>query len=415
MEPGEHTLPGGKSEKTNENSISTQENPFMTVPLMNTPIDIVLKSPEHLVLFDLFHKVSSIDRIQIVGSNQFQEIVNQYPQFRSMVYDPHSCALDSTIILYKEQEPEYLLFQPQLGYNNQLDAIINAAAYSRILGRTLVLPPLLYRDDEIYLGDVFNFETSLDDFGIKFENLDDIEFTTPITRYAVFEGITGFAEVNDRFFKSKNIPISGPSNLRITSRTDQSILLMLNSCTDKYLAFRSMFATFDFFEDTNAQKDFEELKNKIWKLKPNFQIAVENALNSLGDMLCVHVRRTDFTEYCDYLSLQKDKVWLQDFEKHNCYPSDEMIRNHILSIPQVKNVYIATDDPSFLDGFSVRGKMIFGAKDKFSIDSKFLPFLEQQLCIDAKYFIGNIYSTFSQRVYNSRIKGKGYFGKQFIE
>ncbi|EPZ35541.1 GDP-fucose protein O-fucosyltransferase domain-containing protein [Rozella allomycis CSF55] len=448
----EHTGSKGAAGKTSSFTLTKKKLWVYTVSLHED--DSFLKSRKFwndlnkpikdLDVFDIYHrKVPSVVHLFETGLGALEQLYhtnrNTKELFKRFYDGNNHCVLDLFGSLEREEpvsDEKYIIFQPQLGFNNQLRAYEDAIAYAHILKRTLVLPPVQSTNQSWFsLNSLFDInEDKLSQY-INFTYFDefvDLQLPPP-RRMIVLEGLTNFLEPNNVLLEKHGLDSPVKYRIQGSNRYEKDIKRLYGSCDDDILSFNTLFMGFYKFDTRTKNRQHSKAVSGLWNLKHSLKNVVSNIIQeSFGKspFICIHARRGDFENYCSHLAerIKKEpgllKTWLRGFSIDKCYPSNNVIslriQKEIQKFGPVKSIYVSTNKPeefsqSYLNttlnvfNSDVIMKGIQNNPELLPMDMKtddLLPFLEQEICYHADFFIGNYFSTFSRRISNNR-KSKG--------
>ncbi|RKP21720.1 hypothetical protein ROZALSC1DRAFT_20288 [Rozella allomycis CSF55] len=447
IQKGEHTGSKGAAGKTSSFTLTKKKLWVYTVSLHED--DSFLKSRKFwndlnkpikdLDVFDIYHrKVPSVVHLFETGLGALEQLYHTNRNTKELfkrfygintVDGNNHCVLDLFGSLEREEpvsDEKYIIFQPQLGFNNQLRAYEDAIAYAHILKRTLVLPPVQSTNQSWFsLNSLFDInEDKLSQY-INFTYFDefvDLQLPPP-RRMIVLEGLTNFLEPNNVLLEKHGLDSPVKYRIQGSNRYEKDIKRLYGSCDDDILSFNTLFMGFYKFDTRTKNRQHSKAVSGLWNLKHSLNFGK-------SPFICIHARRGDFENYCSHLAerIKKEpgllKTWLRGFSIDKCYPSNNVIslriQKEIQKFGPVKSIYVSTNKPeefsqSYLNttlnvfNSDVIMKGIQNNPELLPMDMKtddLLPFLEQEICYHADFFIGNYFSTFSRRISNNR-KSKG--------
>lgn len=362
-------------------------------------------------------------------------------------------AADST----KASTTRYFLFEPQFGTNNQIHAIMEGYYWAKLLGRQLVLPPLLTPRVSAFSDAVQNrshwidferfyqllpFGDSQNFFGKHFRQPyfggrhehDDL----PPISFAKFEQLniqpwrflrltrtTAFDQFARLLTESMGLPVDGEL-VQLKHLFNQVVPVervqhLLGGCNDQVLAVDSIY--FAALIDADPRK----LMAETLALSPAIQDDISKVQESLraelgsSNYTCYHVRLGDFAQMCASIedrNSDPDHVgqWLKKTAKRfQCSVGNDDLKAELLDDP--RPALILSDDPDALRE-AIAAKTATGTPvvtshwinnvtrsasgfvgDELNLLSLVV---DQTLCANAEVAILNRFSTVSQRIASVR-------------
>lgn len=339
-----------------------------------------------------------------------------------------------------------LIYQPQHGPNNQMMALLSAVKYAKLLNRTLVIPPrridngkgkwidwkethdvsafMKYHENSILWEDYIASIPKSDK-----TSADNTKYDIP-RRLIRLSRPQSFLKDDDLLFReggilSKDLPEVDFND--VLGMDDSEIISAYSQCNDKVLAFSRLFMGTDIsrMESSILANYFtlnDRLENIVQKVM-TFINSLDNgnnaSVNGTNTYVSMHVRRGDFKEYCAFLEKEKNgpnpRSWVkQRFNYKECYPSKEDLVQKLeesgIFANNTNAVYVASNDPEEFDGkVGLPGyqvvtwrRLMKEIPDLNELDFDALGFIEQEICVRSTIFLGNPYSTWSRRIYETR-------------
>jgi hypothetical protein len=312
-------------------------------------------------------------------------------------------------------EERFLLFHPQGGLTNQMMALQDAMVYASVLNRTLVIPPIISNNsfgaltEPSLLMDLQQLNQFVRSISYKeFPNESSFRLLSGIESNRFISGMSTF-----KFFEEYGIKPQAIVTIPTTSLSREAILSRYGACQDHVLAFSSLFGLSMWRNEKETQFLF-----KVPQWNAIHQDFVDKVASSLGPFSCLHLRRGDFKEYCEFIEAMRaakgknhyKSRYFSKFSMSNCFPSLEevstsMARAHVVSKNQI--LYIATNEKNSSELARTFGPYFSWMTHDLlpllqDVDFDLLPMYEQMLCERSSVFIGNHWSSFSQWIKKRR-------------
>jgi hypothetical protein len=349
-------------------------------------------------------------------------------------------------------QKRYLLFEPQFGGNNQLIAIFQARDVAKVLGRTLVIPPVfLPRVSEFEHSDTGNWPDTTKVLKIMDTDTPGL-YSHPISFKHWLERNTTVSRIlrigRDAIFDSStsiltdHILRTDGSNARVVPAVNMRHLMseevisiddvkhLFGGCKDQVLAFDEMyFVHLNVGGKIGADRDkklvnwansveFSPSALQIWNV---VEAKVQEKFRG-REYACYHVRLDDFLPMCRSLKDQGRSPYYEELleEGYKCYVSPEEAKDEMLSLglPAI----VMTDDATTVEetlenqvetvssGWVKRiiEDEVQEGTNKAEQELMSLLF-EEELCAKAKVAVLNKFSTVSDRIASMRsASGKSY-------
>ncbi len=358
----------------------------------------------------------------------------------------------------KSNATRYLLFEPQFGTNNQIHAIMEAYYWAKLLGRQLVVPPILTPRVSAYLDAATNRTSwiefskfyrllsmnSQNLFGSDFQpfpghDLPPISFTEfeklqlqpwrflRLTRHTPFDPSTRLIA------QSMGLPtddeIVNLKHLFNKAVGVKRVQHLLGGCEDQVLAVDNLY--FAALKEAQPRQRMSATIGLTDAVQTNVE-RIERLLHAeLGsaNYSCYHVRQGDFAQMCETIEkpstedTREVSEWLrkeaQDFQ---CFVRNDDLKVELLADP--RPALVLSDNPgAFQDAMEststkkVSSNWVYNVTRTTSkLTGRELAILslivDQTLCAKADVALLNRFSTVSQRVASLRkAKGVRYWQK----
>lgn len=450
-EPGEHTHMSGKALVPEVDQMDDLYLDYFTIPLVSSQRDInrlyaTMKPLGELPVIN-FHHAPVKDIYQLVQDGSPVVEALERHSFDYERYNPNpGCILDNLTPLIPEKsgaewEEKFLVFQGQGSAYDQLLALENAFAYAKLLNRTLIIPPLTYENKAKkkfqlatwdWLIDLRKITASPDAWAAAraWEDFSDntiwldrsVEYRPPAKSDAPLW------HFSDKLFDMNGIvPMRAISLPKLNGKA-RSIQKSFGRCHDKFLGFRSMISTFEYYENPDI-----EVKYRLWAkenltLKQQFREAYDEILGSINKpYACLTFTKGDNPGNCGRgMAFPSDEV-RNLVVYRSCNATAPRTIEYLMDAAQRQGVapfaiYLYTDAgtppaaiPTSIDGGKsstgrqvpiLRSNMIAEVLRRRNVlhpDIKHMiqdvqQIFEHQLCSEADVFMGNQYSEFALRV-----------------
>ena len=342
----------------------------------------------------------------------------------------------------------YLVVAPQMGFSNQLIAILQSAVWAHTLGRKLVLPHIIWpraSNEHVTMDGWISFHEIFDPTAVT-EQLPGLEFvhaeanllsTWQPRRVVAIEPQPMFDRLYDAYFDA--LGWSGIERVDLHSRRDlltttDKVYQGLGSCSDETMVLDGL------YQNPQSKALTENQRRQIWmslfRPAPLVNYMIQTAREAIlegkpsgkkskSNYGCLHVRLGDFSEMC--AASQDAAPWLANLYKmgRRCNVSVEEMIDRANSLGLDKLVIIS-DDPTkltpLLAGIQA-GTSVWTGTNIRTIIEELLPPLrphptkqlidvvsavtEQHVCAQASRVVLNGFSTFSRSVLYQREKFKG--------
>lgn len=351
--------------------------------------------------------------------------------------------------LHYPETRQYLVVAPQMGFSNQLIAILHSAIWAHVLGRTLVLPHIVWprvsqngidRETWIPFHEVFDPTEVLDKLpGLEFVhgNISLMASWRP-ERVAVVEPQPLFDKLSDTYLQeigwTRLERIDLASYLSSSLSTSDKLYRSLGSCGDDVLLLNGLFKNPQQMELSMDEE--QQLWRSLFRPNPLVNYIIQTARVSLlgsesgqsgPDTLaygCLHIRAGDFSAVC---SAPHDSVpWLATTYMRgracNVSVDDAFRRASSLGMPTLvilsDDTTLSTQVSSALSGFHVLTDADFQALVEHTLP-RIRPHPTKQLidvvaavaaqhiCAQADRLVLNDFSTFSRSISSHRANKNG--------
>lgn len=339
--------------------------------------------------------------------------------------EPSACILDQFSLPAAQEEDhlsKYLFYEPQGSLLMQKEALLKAAVFSAQLNRTLIIPPLIDSSKpNVYIPvrDVFNF----DEDSTKMVNLDSFSLERfNITRSTLFKPWSwqydATIKLPSPLLEARDIPTGQKIFFPVLFGTDTEMKKMFAGCTDSLLTFRHFSSVIEKFEDPVWAKYYRDLKNSC-TISDRLKLLTERLKSSWEQIGCTVFSRGDGVKPCgDDIKKVKGK----ELKYHqNCVNSALNTCGVVLKAAEghgikVKKVYIIPEttikhslsQASSAIEFITRSDLVREAmkieelKDLHNFFDMLIAMVEQIICEEADFFVGNIYSALSDQIISAR-------------
>jgi hypothetical protein len=227
--------------------------------------------------------------------------------------------------------------------------------------------------------------------------------------------------------KSHGLVIASQAVMHVCPTTESKILGQFSGCKDRVLAFRHMTGSFTSFTDKVKQAAFIDwLSTGITPTRVLNTLIDRIYKNIQGPLACVVVSRGDVEDDCG-----KDIQRLKDptFEQkliyfRSCNASPERILEYTVADAtklkiELKSIYILDEIPLPGELKAKQGKrslsvytrndlksLLYNIEEisdlPIAVQSSLASLVGQEICRRSAFFLGNIYSTVSNRIQQSR-------------
>ena len=333
----------------------------------------------------------------------------------------------------------YLVVAPQMGFSNQLIAILHSAVWAHVLGRILVLPYIIWprasengfdRENLVPFHEVFDPTGVLD----KLPGLDFVYGNISLMaswhpkRVAVVEPQPIFDKLSDMYFQgvgwTRLERIDLVSYLSSLSTSD-TLYQSLGSCGDDVLLLNGLFKNPQRLE--LSREDHQQLWRSLFQPNPLVNYMIQTAQESLlgGDSGqnspkslaygCLHIRAGDFSAVC---SAPHDSApWLASYysQGRRCNVSVDDAYQKARSLGMQALVIISDDDTiSAQVSDALSGLKVLTDADFQALVEHALPrirphptkqlvevvaaVVSQHVCAQADHLVLNDFSTFSHSI-----------------
>jgi hypothetical protein len=323
----------------------------------------------------------------------------------------------------KVDNEKYLMYMPWERLNNQLIAFKCSCGVAKILNRTLVIPPIGHRlDQSISNRVVFDSLAYKWEPFLKYFGFDDKSLPCKIIDYRSFYSLT--RKVDRIYFRRQGAKYTTRIQVEqfyyfiagLTYEQHRSLLyempVYMNSddvrdYLGKYeklkvLALGNAFWLYNFdqplqypvfhYVDMMQSKTYSDII-KGMKFSPKLEKIKRGILNRLGSNYgCVHWRQGDYETKCR-----------EEFHPHRCFV--EKFQLFYRTIETHNTTWFLSTNGPLLDPFVNIHNLI----DVGDLDPIEMVLLDQLVCTEAKYFVGNMYSSLTRTVIDFRIsKNRSY-------
>lgn len=447
-EPGEHTSLTGQPLTPEVDRMDDLYLDYFTIPLATNERDVnrlyaTMKPLGELPAVNFHHsRVKNIYELAQAGTPAVVALERHGFDFDQFSPNP-GCLLDNLspqVIPDGDEGERYLIYQGQGSAYDQLVALENAFAYARLLGRTLIIPPLTYENKAKRKFQLATWEWLLDLRSLArespwapvrlFEEMQDngvwldraVEFRPPAKKHAAIW------QFNDKLFDMNGIvPMRSIILPRINGTAD-GIQKSFGRCHDKYLGFRAMTSAFHYHQDLATDRAFRTWATERLALKREFKDVFDEIMQSIKrPFACAIFTRGDDPGNCGRGITFPDGDLGKLVTYRSCNATAPRTIEYLTETAQrqstaIQSIYIYTDAgtppvaiPTSIDGGSIasgrqipilRSNMLAEAIRKKNIlhsDIKHMvqdvqQIFEDRLCAEADVFLGNVFSEFALRV-----------------
>ena len=432
-EPGEHTDANPEDPLVDE--LTTLVLPYFTVPLITDGVDddeyyrmmADEKDLEELPIVSYYHeRVDQLNDLFYVGINTRSTMnalgwtnENDKKGNRRCIL-PDNGNADDTI-------KKYLLYEPQFGIHEQLDALRNAAVYAYITGRSLVLPDFVTPEGIMPLTQIF--DVALLKERISINNFEE----------AKLEGLTNSDlamnhllrdDILDKYKRGNFLSLYGLSpnrEIRMyhfpTNETE--IRNAYEGCYQKILSFSHLYRAFSSFDDSKTDEEFKDWLSRAVRIAEPYQSEIQQIKELVNSDLCVMFSRAECTGAMEQLMAPKDggqvifdlsckiaaakatEYGLEDAKKvgievKGVFVYDETGTEELLKAPagklltlkrSIKKLVMAKENLGKLSGFLLEGFI-----DQITFDT----------CVQSSFFLGHPFSHMSREMLLARGLDKPY-------
>jgi hypothetical protein len=419
---------------------------YATIPLVDMHGDNITRR-------DLSHRGDRfLDRISGLGQ-QYVVLANHWRRRCLLDVASHAELRNSNGLignpLHSPPAARYLVVAPQMGFTNQMIAILYSAIWAHILDRSLVLPYIIWprassKDTHperwVSFHEIFDPQDilkSLPGIDYVYANRDAMAELQP-RRMGMIEPEPQFDSLDNNayvqgFGWSRTEPVDLVAH-RPALATKDMVYQNLGSCQEKALLLNGLYK--------NPQIDDvpEKLRLQLWQslFQPNFLVkhiiqkmrhtitgneSPRSAVSNSSAYACLHIRLGDFSQVC---SASSDSApWLANLYKkgRRCSVSLDDIVEMMDSLA-VPNFVIISDDPDILtnvlsmvrapNASVIRAHNVWTTADFHSCVDDILPrirpnpskqlmetisaVVEQHICAEAPHVVLNAFSTFSRSI-----------------
>ncbi len=371
-----------------------------------------------------------------------------------------STALLSRRILQSDTiSTRYLLFEPQFGTNNQVQAIMEAYYWAKVLGRQLVIPPLLTPRVSAFLDDTSNrarwikfqrfyallpldsnflFGSAFQAFPgddlspISFEEFEKLEIEPwrflRLTRHTPFDPSARL--ISHSMGLSTDDEIVNLKHLFNKVVSVHLVQHLLGGCQDQVLAVDNLFfATLKEAEPRQLMLETLALTELVQTHLQDIREVFHSELGS-ANYSCYHVRQGDFALMCEGIekpyanNTVEVSEWLRaTAREYQCFVGNDDLKVELLADP--RPALVLSDNPKALQDAidssstkAVTSQWIFNVTKTTSkmtgMELNILSLIvDQTLCAEADVALLNRFSTVSQRVaYVRKEKGVRYWKRR---
>lgn len=455
-EPGEHT--DARPQEHLVDDLGTLVLDYFTVPLLGLPkhrdqyerLLAEMKPLRELPILSFHHeRVRDMHSLTQLGLFTVR-LMTQAGWDHSKYQVNPPCILDSLTFPLLEQTMEgveaqtrYLLYEPQGSLAHQMTALRNGIAYAKMLNRTLVVPPVVAPGNhsvQVALERIVDLQP---------EQLEGRDGFIPMVRLETFarshhgwvERITQFvpwsqrksqlmSEMRDDLLTQLGLVPAQQAILHAIPTLQNDILVNFAECTDPVLSFRHLFLGFTDFVDEGLRGDFAKWSEHSLRFAPPLNdlfARVKRTIRAAGPVACVVYSRGDMPEECGNVVRRMlnatDQQRLVAFR--SCQPSFERTLEYAIEDSTTLNITLSglyaiveTAAPAEWKKPKQGGRDlgVFTREDirrlvqeakgvgdlPPEIQGEIVEIAESDLCIEADFFLGNTYSTFSNRIASKR-------------
>lgn len=431
-EPGEHTRATAEDPLVDE--LGTMFQDFFTVPLVGykdgAHVDRLFAEMQplsRLPVLTFHHKrVQDVHSLVQLGQYTVDLMVAQgwnhdrYTVNRNCILDTVTFPVAHT----QDVGEKYLVYEPQLSLGHQLNALQNAAAYAKILGRTLVIPPLIVSNnasikidlDRVVQVEKWGFVKMISLAELTRDHDGWIDRIVQFVPWSLHDK-SMMKMTDDLLYEAGLIP-SNQAILHVIPTSEQEITKQFGGCRDKVLAFRHLFGSFTSFTTPAYHHEYRDWISKMRIAKPIKDWTTQTTGVLGNHLICMEFGRGDDPADCGVNIKEKKNATETDRNvlNWNCeadLPStighlmEELKKNNI----SISTLYIITDSPrpsgsypfkvSTLPDISMLvPRELRELHEDIKIEIARL--VEMEMCSTADLFIGNAYSSLSRRIIDKR-------------
>lgn len=455
-EPGEHT--DAKAEEPLVDDLGTLILDYFTVPLLGEAHDeyfnrIVaeMKPLRELSVISFHHeKVPSIHSLAQLGL--YTVYLMRGANWDHSLYTTNpGCVLDNIAFPVEARmdasKEKYLLYEPQRSLGHQINALRNAVAFAKILNRTLIIPPLVGPNNASITVPIQGLiGVPQDTEMIKTQSLDDFVashhgWIERIVQFVPWRQRTNeqLSMMRDDLLTQRGVIPAHQVILHSFPTNEADIRGNFSACHDEVLAFRHLFGSFDRFTSDADHNAFSDWVKRTLHFTPSVLNLMEHVAHRLiaKPLACVVYSRGDVARDCgrDVMRLKEPTMEQKLVAFRSCHPSIERTVQYAIEDATTLNIslsalYVMTDIPESVSlndvpiqtqslGTMLRKLPVYSQwhimKELDFADGLFdLPLeiklgiaelVEARLCEGADFFLGNVYSTISNRTMAGRARG----------
>jgi hypothetical protein len=435
-EPGEHTDVKPEEHLVDELGVLVLD--YFTVPLVGGSCDDLhferllaeAKPLRELPVVSFHHElVKDVYSLAQLGA-RVVTLMEKYGWDHGRYRLNPNCMLDDvTFPIFDDgwSGEKYLLFASQLSLGHQLNALQNAAAYAKVLNRTLVVPPLVApknvsltipasRIIELNVSaSLFVPMITLEEFAATHNGwIDRIVHLVPWSiRKSKMMNL-----MDDELLNRAGLIPASVAVLHVFSGYQDQISRSFGGCHDRVLAFRHLFGSFDTFTKPEDQASYRAWVHEVFSFSAHVQRLKNTIFETFGGpLVCVVYSRGEVPTDCgrDISRTHEKTEEMKVTMFRSCHASVDRTIEYVIEDSNTigitpKSIYVMAEMP--IDTLKVQKLSTFIMSDIMrQIDGipelADLPIefrreigmtLEGELCGKAAFFLGNKYSSNSAHI-----------------
>jgi hypothetical protein len=444
-EPGEHTGDFGRAESHLLETVKPTNNQINELVKSNSLIYAKMIKEmgriEELPILSLHHeKVRDLYALSQLGTTSVALMARHGWDDRPYQRNPKCTLDDSTPPVNSAEGERFLMFDGHDGLAPQIDTLQHAVAYARILGRTLVVPPVTLKDGQVVpIESIINMNWD-DASYIKVISLESFTKTNPGVQAHRIVNIVPWRARNNLDTVDVGVYDFG-SRYKLKTPEYQATMYSFPSaqqeiernyggCGDALLVFGHRFGTFHSFQGKEDQTHYRSWISQTFKFNPLIQHAKETLIKEMkGPVACVVYSRGDCPDRCGYelKRFRRAPDWISRRAQDNCQADGDQTVQLLLKAANEAKVkfntaYVKVESeltfggilkplPSGTANFAVKvlpdiikvlSQQNLPTWMTRKLQTEIGMMLEDEICLESAFFLGNAYSTPSGQIAGKR-------------
>lgn len=434
-EIGEHTQ--GRPLDPEVDAIGTNSHPHLTVPLLQAndtefvqSLVFGMKRLDELPVVNFYHNLTddlySLAELGFASADMMREFgLNQ-----AMINKNPTCILDwaNYLGLKKKKKSggqQFLSFIPQGNILQQLDQLRNAIAMAYSLQRTLLLPDHFMMANQSMIP--------IDQL-ISLHELGNLKFVKIKHRKDLVGGVELLPKRLVAFlpFDSQGRRAAEPLipteyqklrhiKLTLSWGTDLDTFRWFSGCNDELLMFSQINVAFSQFVNLTENEAFDALMSENIVLSQELQEILHGFNKIIGDSLCLEMFRPE-KYLCRPQNYEGNKYWKSVYYRNCNATTDRLLRYgeswwselklqnitdslYILGKTNTRKVSHQSTKGDLIpvySQFDLKQRLKGEMKGLEAVQEEFIMLLEEELCANSVFFLGNAYSPRAKRIVDKR-------------